>query len=283
MSAVKISALTLLAMLAFAGNSILCRLALEHTGIDAASLTGIRLVSGAVVLWAIARVSRKDHAGQGNWLSAFALFAYAAGFSFAYLSLSAATGALLLFGAVQASMIAHGLWVGERLNKQQFGGLSLALVGLIGLLLPGLSAPPLLGSVLMLMAGAAWGLYSVRGKGSGDPIRVTAGNFLRAALFAALLSALCISSANPDSTGVWYAVASGAITSGMGYALWYSVIPHLKAASAASIQLSVPVLAAFGGVILLGESLSMRFLLASLAIIGGIGLVIAAKPRRLRQ
>lgn len=280
MSIVKIAVLTVLAMVAFAGNSILCRIALKHTSIDAASFTSIRLVSGAVVLWAITAFFRQDRTGRGNWLSAFALFAYAAGFSFAYISLPAATGALLLFGAVQATMIGHGLWVGERLNKQQFVGLALALGGLIGLLLPGLSAPPLVGSALMMIAGVAWGVYSVRGKGAGDPTRVTAGNFLRASFFTALLSALSIAGYNLDIAGVWYAIASGAITSGLGYAIWYSVIPNLKAASAATIQLSVPVIAALGGIIILGESITTRFLLASFAILGGIALVILRKSYR---
>lgn len=280
MSVVKIAVLTVLAMVAFAGNSILCRIALKHTSIDAASFTSIRIVSGAVILWAITAFFRKDRTGRGNWLSAIALFVYAAGFSFAYISLTAATGALLLFGAVQATMIGHGLCAGEQLNKQQVVGFALALGGLIGLLLPGLSAPPLVGSALMMIAGVAWGVYSVRGKGAGDPTRVTAGNFLRASLFTALLSALSIAGYKLDIAGVWYAIASGAITSGLGYAIWYSVIPNLKATSAATIQLSVPVIAALGGIIILGESITTRFLLASLAIIGGIALVILRKPQR---
>jgi len=261
-------------MIAFAGNSVLCRIALKHTRIDAANFTAIRLVSGAVVLWAIASLFRSGSSGRGNWISAFALFAYAAGFSFAYLSLTAATGALLLFGAVQTTMIGHSLWAGERLHKQQLVGLVLAFGGLVGLLLPGLSAPPLVGSVLMLIAGVAWGIYSLRGKGTGNPTRVTAGNFLRASFFAVALSALLKSSGNLDIVGVWYAIASGAVASGMGYAIWYSVLPALKATNAATVQLSVPVFAAFGGIIILGESVTARFLFASLAILGGIALVI---------
>ncbi len=278
MTTVRIAAFTLLAMIAFAGNSILCRIALKETGIDAASFTSIRLISGALVLWAITALLCRDRAGRGNWLSAFALFAYAAAFSFAYISLTAATGALLLFGAVQATMIGHGLWTGERLHGQQIVGLILGLGGLAGLLLPGLSAPPLIGSVLMLVAGVAWGVYSIRGKGTGDPTRVTSGNFLRASLFTVLLSVLAISDYNPDLAGVGYAVASGAIASGLGYALWYSVVPALKATNAATIQLSVPVIAALGGIVILGESVTLRFVLASLAILGGIALVILRKP-----
>jgi drug/metabolite transporter (DMT)-like permease len=281
MSTLRIAALTTLAMLAFAGNSILCRIALKETGIDAASFTSIRLASGAAVLWAITMFLGRDRQGSGNWLSALALFTYAAGFSFAYISLTAATGALMLFGAVQVTMIGYGFWAGERLQKQQLFGFALAFGGLVGLLLPGLSAPPLLGSALMLIAGMAWGVYSIRGKGAGDATRVTAGNFLRASLLAVLLSALMFSDFKADSAGVGYAVASGAITSGLGYAVWYSVVPALKAANAATVQLSVPVIAAVGGIALLGESITLRFALATLAILGGIALVILSKPHSL--
>lgn len=277
MSAIRVSVLTFLTMLAFAGNSLLCRIALKHTGIDAASFTSIRLISGAVVLMAIASFFRRGSSGKGNWISAFALFAYAAGFSFAYISLPAATGALLLFGAVQATMIGHGLLTGERLHRQQTGGLVLAFAGLVGLLLPGLSAPPLPGSVLMLIAGVAWGVYSLRGRGAGDPTRITAGNFMRATLFAVVLSLLLTANRSLDMVGVWYAIASGAIASGLGYATWYTVLPLLKATNAATVQLSVPVIAALGGIVLLGEPLTLRFLVASVAILGGIALVILNK------
>ena len=264
-------------MIAFAGNSLLCRLALKHTRIDAASFTTIRLISGAVILWLVVRMSRNTRTGTGNWLSAFALFAYAAGFSFAYVSLSAATGALLLFGAVQTTMIGHGIWAGERLLGQQLVGLVLALGGLVALLLPGISAPPLSGSLLMLSAGAAWGVYSLRGKGAGDPTRVTAGNFLRAIPMAAALSILMRDGASLDSAGLWYAVSSGALTSGIGYAIWYTALPALKATNAATVQLSVPVIAALGGIVFLGESLTLRLVLTSVAILGGIALVILEK------
>lgn len=211
------------------------------------------------------------------------LFAYAAGFSFAYLSLTTATGALLLFGAVQATMILWGLWRGERFGAWQLVGLALAVGGLVGLLLPGLSAPPLAGAALMLMAGAAWGVYSIRGKGAGDATRVTAGNFLRAVPFAVVLSALSLlplAGARLDAAGVAYALASGAITSGLGYAIWYTVLPALKATSAATVQLSVPVIAALGGIVFLGEAVTLRFALASIAILGGITLVILRAPSR---
>jgi drug/metabolite transporter (DMT)-like permease len=279
MSNLRKLVLTALAMLAFAGNSILCRLALKQTGIDAASFTTLRLVSGALVLWLLVRLRPGTQTGAGNWLSALALFVYAAGFSFAYLSLPASSGALLLFGAVQATMIAAGLRSGEHLAPAQLAGLLLACAGLVGLLLPGLSAPALPGSLLMLGAGAAWGIYSLRGRGAGDPTRVTAGNFLRAAPMAALLSLLLMRNMALNPAGVWFALASGGLTSGMGYVLWYSALPGLKAAQAASVQLSVPVLAALGGILFLGEPLSLRLALASVAVLGGIALVIFEKQR----
>ena len=271
-------ALTALAMLAFAGNSLLCRMALKTTAIDPATFTTLRLASGALVLWLLVRMRRGTDTAGGNWPSALALFAYAAGFSFAYASLSAATGALLLFGAVQATMIGHGLWAGERFQRLQWVGLVLALAGLLGLLLPGLSAPPLAGALLMLGAGVAWAIYSLRGKGAGDATRVTAGNFLRAVTLAGVLSVVMLGSASVDSAGAWFALASGAFASGIGYALWYTALPALKATQAATVQLSVPVIAALGGVLLLAEPLSLRLLLASVVILGGIALVILEKP-----
>ena len=277
MSYVRTITLTSLAMIAFAGNSLLCRAALQHTTIDAASFTTIRLISGALMLWLIVLMRRSKYSGGGGWLSAFALFAYAAGFSFAYVSLSAATGALLLFGAVQATMIGYGIWTGERLLKVQVVGLVLALAGLTGLLLPGLSAPPLYGSVLMLVAGVAWGIYSLRGKGAGDPTTVTAGNFLRAVPIAAALSIITLNVSSLDTAGFGYAVSSGAFASGIGYAIWYTALPALKATNAATVQLSVPVIAALGGVVILGEPITLRLVLASVAILGGIALVILEK------
>jgi drug/metabolite transporter (DMT)-like permease len=272
----QVIALTVLAMVAFACNSLLCRAALNDTGIDPASFTTIRLVSGAAILWLIARTHRGPVVGAGNWPSAIALFVYAAGFSFAYVSLPASTGALLLFGAVQATMIGHGLWTGERLGAPQWAGLALALGGLVVLLSPGLAAPPAAGALLMLGAGLAWGIYSLRGRGAGDPIKVTAGNFLRAAPVAAVLSIVTVSGASMDVAGFGYAVASGALTSGIGYAIWYTALPALKATHAATAQLSVPAITALGGIAFLGESLTLRLVLASVAILGGIALVTLA-------
>lgn len=276
MSRYTTMALTALAMLAFAGNSLLCRQALHGTGIDPASFTVLRLLAGAVMLWLVMRF-RAPAAGaagtRGSWTSALALFTYAAGFSYAYLSLTAATGALLLFAAVQATMTGHGLWQGERLGWQPSLGLCIACGGLLLLLMPGLSAPPLAGAVLMMAAGAAWGIYSLRGRGTGDPTAATAGNFLRTVPFALLLAMLATPWRSLDAAGVAYALASGALTSGLGYALWYRALPALRATSAATVQLSVPALAAAGGVVLLGEPLSPRLVFASAAILGGIALV----------
>jgi drug/metabolite transporter (DMT)-like permease len=275
--AARLLALTSLTMVAFACNSLLCRAALRNTSIDAASFTTIRLTSGAIMLWLVARKHRGAHSDRGKWLSALALFVYAAGFSFAYVSLPVSTGALLLFGAVEATMIGKGIWAGERLRRLQVVGLVFALGGLVGLLSPGLSAPPLLGSLLMLGGGVAWGVYSLRGKEAGNPIEVTAGNFLRAVPIAAALNILMHGSTSLDGAGFWYAVLSGALASGLGYAIWYTVLPALKATSAATVQLSVPVLAAIAGIAFLGESVTLRLVSASVAILGGIALVILEK------
>ena len=280
LSTPRLLVLTALAMLAFAGNSLLCRLALKTTSIDPATFTAVRLLAGATMLWPLARARPATAAGRGNWASALALFAYAAGFSFAYVSLSAATGALLLFGAVQATMIGVGIARGERPNARQIAGLALALGGLAGLLLPGLTAPPAGAAALMLGAGIAWGIYSLRGRGAGDPTRVTAGNFLRAAPLGALCALPWLFRGTPDGAGIGYALASGALASGVGYALWYSVVPALRATRAAVVQLCVPVLATLGGAALLGESISLRIVLASAAILGGIALVLRAGDSR---
>lgn len=270
-------------MVAFAANSLLCRAALKMTAIDAASFTTIRLVAGALTLCLIVMVQRPGQATStgwlpdGSWLSALALFAYAAGFSFAYLQLPAAVGALILFCVVQVTMISYGLWSGERLRASQVAGLVLAIGGLVALLLPGLSAPPLLGAALMAAAGIAWGVYSLRGRRFRDPTQATAGNFLRAVPFTFLLSLLMLGHTSLDPAGIVYAIASGAVTSGIGYAIWYAVLPSLSATTAASIQLSVPVIAALGGIVVLGETMTLRLALSSIAILGGIALVIAAR------
>jgi drug/metabolite transporter (DMT)-like permease len=274
MTNIKVFVLTALAMVAFASNSLLCRQALKHTTIDAATFTLVRILSGAICLGIIVQLRQGRHGKAGSWPSALALFGYAALFSFAYLRLTAGTGALLLFGAVQATMIFWALRKGERFRGIQMAGLALALAGLVTLVLPGLSAPPLGAAAVMLGAGVAWGIYSLRGKGSGDPLSATAGNFLRAVPLAVALSVATFPWANFDRGGVGYAIVSGALASGVGYAIWYSALPGLKASAAATVQLSVPVLAAAGGIGLLGEPITLRFALASLAVLGGIALVI---------
>ncbi|HEY1582840.1 MAG TPA: DMT family transporter [Chthoniobacterales bacterium] len=279
----RIFLLTALAMVAFAANSLLCRAALKTTRIDPANFTLLRILSGAIALWLIVRLRRKKTKNAGNWRSALALFAYAAAFSFAYRTLSAGTGALLLFGAVQATMILWGLHKGEPLRALQLLGLTIALGGLVALLLPGISAPPLAGSILMLAAGAAWGIYSLRGREAARPAAATAGNFFRAVPMALALSLVLFPAARLDFSGAGYAILSGAIASGCGYVIWYSALPGLKAASAASVQLSVPVLAASGGILLLGEPLTRRFTLAAVAVVGGIALVFLERKRPAKE
>ncbi|MDP3669049.1 MAG: DMT family transporter [Telluria sp.] len=283
MSSTRVLLLTLFAMLSFAGNSVLCRLALRQTSIDPASFTAIRLLSGALMLALLVHFRARsaaagrqggNHGIGGNWLSACALFAYAGGFSFAYLSLPTGTGALLLFGAVQATMILTGLWAGERLSARQISGLLLALTGLVAVMLPGLSAPPLGGALLMLSAGVAWGIYSLRGRGVADPAAATAGNFLRAAPLAVLLSAALLAQQQLDRWGVLYAVLSGAIASGIGYVVWYTALRGLTATRAAVVQLSVPVIAALAGFMFLQEPITLLLMLASAAILGGIAMVV---------
>jgi drug/metabolite transporter (DMT)-like permease len=275
----RVFTLTSLAMLAFAGNSLLCRLALQQTQIDPATFTTIRLASGAAVLWLVVRLRHGALRGGGSFASALALFAYAGCFSFAYLDLTAATGALLLFGAVQATMIGVGIWRGDRLHGRQVAGVVAAIAGLVGLLLPGFAAPRPGAATLMLSAGVAWGIYSLRGRGAGDPTTATAGNFLRAAPMALVLSLVLAGDASFDRAGVLYAVASGALTSGLGYVIWYAALPALSTASAAVVQLCVPVITTLGGLVLLSEAITTRVVLSSAAILGGVALVVLSGKR----
>lgn len=289
MTQLRIMGMVSVAMLAFAGNSLLCRMALKHTTIDPASFTSMRLLTGACMLWLVVRLQRGPRQmetvgawGAGNWWSAAALFVYAAAFSFAYVSMSAATGALLLFGSVQATMIGYGVVKGECLRAPQWVGMTLALAGLLALMLPGLAAPPLPSALSMVAAGVAWGVYSLRGKlvqskGVSNPTQVTAGNFLRAVPMALALSLLMLTHWVYDKEGLLLAAVSGALASGLGYAIWYHALPALKATQAATVQLSVPVIAALGGVLLLGEVITLTLVLASCAILGGIALVILEK------
>ena len=283
----RTAALTLLALLAFAGNSLLCRLALRHTAIDAASFTGVRIASGALVLMLLVLWRDRGRANiapwaAGDWTSALARFVYAAGFSFAYRSLTAATGALLLFGVVQTVMIGWGLWRGERLRWLQWLGLAAASAGLLALLLPGLTAPSLASGGLMAAAGAAWAVYSLRGRTAVDATAVTAGNFIRAVPMALALSAALWPQARWDSAGLALALASGALASGLGYAIWYTALRRLSATRAAVSQLCVPALAAVGGVMLLDEALTPRLVLATVTVLGGVALVILGRNNRER-
>ncbi|OUM03654.1 DMT family transporter [Variovorax sp. JS1663] len=276
-------ALTVVAMLAFAANSLLCRLALQQRGIDPASFGSIRLVSGALTLALIVRLRAKPApAVRADWLAAAMLFAYVAFFSFAYLSLTAGTGALILFGAVQLTMFGAGLRAGEMFGPLAWSGFVLAVGGLVYLVSPGLAAPPPLGATLMAVAGVAWGVYSLRGRGVGDPLAATARNFVRAAPMALVLSGVLVSQAHADPAGIALAIASGAITSGLGYVIWYAALPRLSALRAATVQLSVPPIAAFGGVLFLAEAVTPRLAMASIAILGGIGLVLLGKARTVR-
>ncbi|RZI42611.1 DMT family transporter [Herbaspirillum sp. HC18] len=273
--------LTAAAMLAFAANSLLCRLALREGGIDPASFGSIRLVSGAIALAVIVRMRAGPSShGRADWLSAAMLFAYVAFFSFAYLSLSAGTGALILFGAVQLTMFSAGLRSGEMFGPVAWFGLGLAVAGLVYLVSPGVAAPPPLGAALMAVAGVAWGVYSLRGRGTPDPLAVTAVNFARAAPLALALSVLFFARAYADARGIALAVASGALTSGIGYVIWYAALRGLSSLRAATVQLSVPLIAAFGGVAFLSEAVTPRLVAATVAILGGIGLVLTSKARK---
>lgn len=275
----RVVLLTLLAMLAFAANSLLCRLALKGGSIDPASFAAIRLASGAAVLALVMRVRSAPLVAHGSWIAAFWLFAYAATFSFAYVRLPAGVGALLLFGAVQTTMIGAGIRRGERLALRQWLGVLVAMAGLVALLLPGLTAPPLGSALLMLAAGVGWGAYSLHGRGARDASAATAGNFLRSVPFAALLVAASFSQWSISTTGLALALCSGAITSGLGYIVWYAVLPRLRASAAATVQLSVPLLAALGGTLLLGEDWTQRLGWTCLAITGGISLVVVVPKR----
>jgi drug/metabolite transporter (DMT)-like permease len=271
------------ALVAFASNSLLCRSALGHTAIDAASFSTIRLVAGAATLLLVMWASRRGSiATRGNWRSASMLFLYAVPFSFAYVSLDTGTGALILFGSVQATMLAAALFSGERPHAFEWTGLVLALGGLVYLVMPGLTAPPPIGCVLMTIAGAAWGFYSLRGRGASDPLADTAGNFVRAVPLAVVVSVLAAGQAKVDVAGAVLAVLSGALASGLGYAVWYAALSGLTATRAATVQLAVPALAAAGGVVFLAERITTRLTVAAILILGGVALSLTRTARRRR-
>lgn len=277
----KIFLLTIFALICFAFNSILCRLALKSDEIDAPSFTAIRLISGAIVLLIIYRFFGKKDADtkQGNWISAIFLFAYAICFSFAYIDLTTATGALILFGSVQLTMIAAALFRGERPQILEWFGLLFAFGGLVYLVFPGLSAPPPASSALMIAAGIAWGFYTLRGKKSTNPLADTMGNFLRSVPLVILISLPFVFQIHLSAKGILLAVLSGAIASGIGYSVWYAALKYHTATRAAIVQLSVPAIAALGGTMFLAENLSMRLILASGLILGGIAMAIFGQAK----
>lgn len=271
--------LTSLALLAFAANSLLCRMALGAQTIDAKSFTVIRLASGAVVLCVILQSRGRPNGIGWDWKAAFMLAAYAVSFSFAYITLAAGTGALILFGAVQLTMFVSGLRGGEHFSGPSWLGLLLALGGLIYLVSPGVAAPAPGGAALMTLAGVAWGIYSLRGRGAGNPLAVSARNFLIALPLALVASLLFPGPWHAEASGVLLAIASGAVASGLGYVIWYAALRHHSATSAATVQLSVPLIAAVGGVLLLSEPITPRLLAAGIAILGGIALVLSQRKR----
>ncbi|WP_042914139.1 EamA family transporter [Pseudomonas syringae group genomosp. 3] len=273
----KVISLTILAMLAFAANSLLCRLALRHTEIDPTSFTLIRLVSGAVMLWVIVAIKGVRARRSGTWLGAFTLFVYAFAFSYAYVHLETGAGALLLFGAVQLTMLGYGYYKGERMQAVAILGLALAIGGLVALLLPGATSPAPASAALMALSGVAWAIYSLIGRQSNDPLASSAWNFLRAIPFMLLASTPFLGHLSIDLTGALCAIGSGAIASGLGYAIWYAALRTLSSFQAASIQLSVPVLASLAGALVLNESLTSRLVITSLAVLGGIGLILSGK------
>lgn len=285
MSQLRIILITLLSLLAFAANSLITRFALQETSIDEASFIMLRVVSGALFLWLYLSFKKNNKAYEsGTWFAAFSLFIYAVSFTYGYGLIAAGTGALLLFGAVQITMTIVGYREGERLNVMQILGFVLAIIGLIILMLPGISSPSFMGVLLMCISGIAWSIYTLQGRGATNPAASTAGNFIKAAPMAILLWLIVYLSTNDTinlaSDGIIYALLSGIITSGIGYIIWYSVLPQLKATQAAIVQLSVPLLVTLVGDLLLNESITMRVILASAAILLGTFLVLTFKTTK---
>ena len=270
-----------LALIAFAANSVICRLALADASIDPAGFSVIRLISGALVLAMIAGMFKDERSSghPGTWTSAGMLFLYAITFSFAYVSLSTCTGALILFGVVQATMILGGLAKGERPELLEWVGLIVALSGLIYLMLPGWEVPSFGGATLMTMAGVSWGIYSLRGHSAGNPIAVTSDNFTRTIPFSLLVSLVLITHLHATLRGVLLAFISGALTSGIGYVVWYAALRGLTVTRAATVQMLVPVIAALGGVIFLSEYISLRLIISAVMILGGVGSCLFARSR----
>ena len=282
MTRLRIILITLLSLLAFAANSLITRFALQETSIDETSFIMMRVVSGALFLWLYLRFKKNNKAG--TWLAAFSLFIYAVSFTYGYGLIAAGTGALLLFGSVQVTMTISGYREGERLNVIQIAGFILAIIGLVILMLPGISSPSIIGALLMCISGVAWGIYTLQGRGANNPAATTAGNFIKAAPMAILLWLIVYLSTNDTinlvSDGIIYALLSGIITSGIGYIIWYSVLPELKAIQAAIVQLSVPLLVTLAGALLLNETITIRVVLASTAILLGTVLVLIFKKKK---
>ena len=270
--------MTALAMAAFAGNSVLCRMALGAGVIDAASFATVRIASGGLVL-ALLLTWRRRKPARADWRTVAGLFAYVAFFSFAYMTLTTGTGALILFGAVQLTMFGVALRAGDRFSGASWAGLVLAVGGLVYLVSPGLTAPDPLGATLMAIAGIAWGAYSLLGRGTADPLAATASNFIFCIPLVALVSLVFLQDLHLTAQGMLLAILSGGVTSGIGYAIWYEALKGLSAMQAATVQLSVPAIAAIGGVLLLAESVTLRLVLASLATLGGVWIVLTQRAR----
>lgn len=281
---IRTVALTSLAMVAFATNSVLARLALGAGAIDAAGYTGVRLAAGAIALVLIVAVVDRtqpvSYRPAGSWAQAAALFGYAIAFSVAYLALGAAVGAIILFGSVQLGMVGRAVMLGDRPGPWEWAGLVAAFAALVYLVSPGIAAPPLWAAALMAVSGLCWAAYSLLGRGSTTPLADTTGNFVLCLPVAIVLIAAGLWTTPPTPAGLAYAIASGAIASGIGYAIWYAALPGLSRVGAASVQLTVPAIAAAGAVLFIGEPLTPRLIAASAAIIGGIGVTIIAGERR---
>jgi drug/metabolite transporter (DMT)-like permease len=293
----KTTLLSALALIAFAGNSVLCRLALSNGSIDPASFTGIRLASGAITLlllvWGIGLLKARHGADQqratdqqsvnkranSSWMAALMLFAYAALFSFAYTTLATGVGALILFGSVQISMVCISLVQGNRMKLFEWLGLLIACAGLVYLVLPELSQPSIMGFIMMAMAGMAWSMYTILGQGSQNPLNDTSSNFIRSLPLAIILLLIYAGQLSATPNAWLLAISSGAITSGLGYAIWYAALRDLTTSQAGVMQLLVPVIAALGGVVFANELLSERLIISSMLTLGGILIVLLAKKR----
>ncbi|MDQ6957195.1 MAG: DMT family transporter [Mariprofundaceae bacterium] len=278
----KTSLFTIVALIAFAANSVLCRLALDVYQMDAGGFTTLRLLSGAIILWALVRTQHQQNSQPRfnfttNWFSAFMLFIYAAAFSFAYITLDTATGALILFGSVQITMITYTVYKGSRPNMAEWTGLAMAFVGFIYLIYPDLSSPSAMGFLLMSISGIAWGFYSIQGMHSKKPLFDTAQNFIKTLPFIIILALITLPQSHLNLQGILLALLSGGIASGMGYAIWYKALTGLSNNQAAVVQLAVPVIAAIGGVLFVLEEMTLRLIISTVMVLGGILIVISTR------